>query len=107
MRRAAGAGGSPPAGPRRRPPGGRGGLLAQGDAVAPLGEIAAVAADDQERLKAIMDHVADGIVVLDNHGIVVSFSRPAEAIFGYRRTEVIGRTAEMLFLPGPGGAGQA
>jgi len=83
------------------------GLLAQGDAVAPLGEIAAVAADDQERLKAIMDHVADGIVVLDNHGIVVSFSRPAEAIFGYRRTEVIGRTAEMLFLPGPGGAGQA
>ncbi len=83
------------------------GVLAQGSTVAPLGEIAPAAADDQLRLKAIMDNVADGIIVLDNHGIIVSFSRPAEAIFGYRRSEVIGRTAGMLILPGPGEAGQA
>jgi diguanylate cyclase (GGDEF)-like protein/PAS domain S-box-containing protein len=83
------------------------GLLAQGSTVAPLGEIAPVAADDQLRLKAIMDNVADGIVVLDSQGVVVSFSRPAEAIFGYRRTEVIGRTAELLILPGPGEAGRS
>jgi diguanylate cyclase (GGDEF)-like protein/PAS domain S-box-containing protein len=84
------------------------GVLAQGSTVAPLGDIApAGTADDQLRLKAIMDNVADGIVVLDNHGVIVSFSRPAEAIFGYRRSEVIGRTAGMLILPGPGEAGQA
>ena len=84
------------------------GVLAQGSTVAPLGEMApAATADDQLRLKAIMDNVADGIVVLDNHGVIVSFSRPAEAIFGYRRSEVIGRTAGMLILPGPGEAGQA
>jgi diguanylate cyclase (GGDEF)-like protein/PAS domain S-box-containing protein len=82
------------------------GVLAQGSTVAPLGEIApAGTADDQLRLKAIMDNVADGIVVLDNDGVIVSFSRPAEAIFGYRRSEVIGRTAAMLILPGPGEAG--
>jgi diguanylate cyclase (GGDEF)-like protein/PAS domain S-box-containing protein len=83
------------------------GVLAQGSTVAPLGEMAAAAADDQLRLKAIMDNVADGIVVLDNQGVVVSFSRPAEAIFGYRRSEVIGRTAGMLILPSPGEPGQA
>jgi PAS domain S-box-containing protein len=83
------------------------GVLAQGSAVAPLGEMATAAADDQLRLKAIMDNVADGIVVLDNQGVVVSFSRPAEAIFGYRRSEVIGRTAGMLILPSPGEPGQA
>ena len=82
------------------------GVLAQGSTVAPLGELAPAAADDQLRLKAIMDNVADGIVVLDNQGVIVSFSRPAEAIFGYRRSEVIGRTAGMLILPGPGEAGQ-
>jgi diguanylate cyclase (GGDEF)-like protein/PAS domain S-box-containing protein len=93
--------------PLRDPGGVTLGVLAQGSTLAPLGEIAPAAADDQLRLKAIMDNVADGIVVLDNQGVIVSFSRPAEAIFGYPRSEVIGRTAGMLILPGPGDAGQA
>jgi diguanylate cyclase (GGDEF)-like protein/PAS domain S-box-containing protein len=92
--------------PLRGPGGAMLGVLAQGSTLAPLGEIASAAADDQLRLKAIMDNVADGIVVLDNQGVIVSFSRPAEAIFGYRRSEVIGRTAGMLILPGPGETGQ-
>jgi PAS domain S-box-containing protein len=48
-----------------------------------------------------MDNVADGIIALDGRGVVISFSRSAEAIFGYRRDEVLGRTADMLILTGP------
>ncbi len=41
------------------------GVLAQAAALAPLTDASVGAADDQLRLKAIMDHVADGIVTLD------------------------------------------
>jgi PAS domain S-box-containing protein len=51
------------------------GLLAQGDTLAPLTDTAPVPVDDELRLKAIMDNVADGIVALDSHGVVVSFTR--------------------------------
>ena len=54
-----------------------------------------------------MDHVADGIVTLDTRGVVVSFSRSAEAIFGYRRDEIVGRGVDVLVVRGPGRDGDA
>ncbi|MGH6944847.1 MAG: PAS domain S-box protein, partial [Geminicoccaceae bacterium] len=80
-------------------------ILAQGQALAPLTETAPGAADDQQRLKAIMDHVADGIVALDGRGAIVAFSGSAEVIFGYRRDEVLSRGAEIIVVQGPQAGG--
>ena len=83
------------------------GVLAQASALAPLTDATTGPADDQLRLKAIMDHVADGIVTLDARGVIVSFSRSAEAIFGYRRDEIVGAGVDVLIVRGAGGDGDA
>ncbi len=83
------------------------GIVARGDAFAPLSEPALEPAGDQPRLKAIMDNVADGIVTLDHRGEIVSFSRSAEIIFGYRAEEVIGQGVDLLVVPGTRGSGSA
>ncbi len=54
-----------------------------------------------------MDNVADGIVTLDNRGEIVSFSRSAEIIFGYRAEEVIGQGVDLLVVPGTRGRSSA
>jgi diguanylate cyclase (GGDEF)-like protein/PAS domain S-box-containing protein len=83
------------------------GILAQPEALTPLAEGASGQVDDQPRLKAILDHVADGIVTLDTRGVVVSFSRSAEAIFGYRRDEIVGRGIDVLVVRSSGRDGDA
>ncbi len=64
------------------------------------------AADDRARrgepwLGAILDSVADGIVSIAGDGTVESFSRSAEQIFEYGRSEVQGRHIELLLTAGP------
>ncbi|MFO7602776.1 MAG: EAL domain-containing protein [Gammaproteobacteria bacterium] len=59
---------------------------------------ATLAADTHVR--AIMDNVADGIITIDDAGIVESFSAAAERLFGYTATEVIGENIKML-MPEP------
>jgi PAS domain S-box-containing protein len=70
-------------------------------------EAASTPADDQLRLKVILDHIAEDIVTLDTRGVVVSFSRSAEAIFGYRREETVGRGIDVLVVRGAGRDGDA
>jgi PAS domain S-box-containing protein len=43
-------------------------------------------------LRAILDTATDGIVTLTNKGDICSFSAGAEALFGYKSSEVIGRS---------------
>jgi diguanylate cyclase (GGDEF)-like protein/PAS domain S-box-containing protein len=83
------------------------GVLAQPEALAPMPEGGSGQVDDQPRLKAILDHVADGIVTLDTRGVIVSFSRSAEAIFGYRRDEIVGRGIDVLVVRSSGRDGDA
>jgi PAS domain S-box-containing protein len=54
----------------------------------------------EERLRGIMNTVADGIVTIDAAGIVESFNPAAERIFGYAAAEVVGRNVAML-IPEP------
>ena len=50
--------------------------------------------------QAILDNVIDGIITIDNKGIVQSFNRAGETIFGYTADEIIGRNINML-MPEP------
>ncbi|MET3826219.1 PAS domain S-box-containing protein [Sphingomonas sp. PvP055] len=47
-------------------------------------------------LKSILDTVPDAMIVIDDHGVIQSFSAAAERLFGYDEDEVIGRNVSML-----------
>jgi two-component system sensor kinase FixL len=60
-------------------------------------------ADLEEReadLRAILETVPDAMIVIDEAGIVISFSKTAERQFGYPAKDVIGRNVSML-MPAP------
>lgn len=54
----------------------------------------------EARLRAIFNTAVDGIITIDDHGIVDSMNPAAERIFGYSADEVIGRNISML-MPSP------
>ena len=56
-------------------------------------------------LRAIVDNAADGIVSVDENGIILSFNRAAENMFGYSEAEILGRPIGKL-IPQAGRAGQ-
>ena len=53
-----------------------------------------------ERLRSIIDSAVDGIIVIDQTGLIESFNPAAERLFGYQRAEVLGRNVSML-MPSP------
>ncbi|WEX08575.1 PAS domain S-box protein [Chelativorans sp. AA-79] len=50
----------------------------------------------EAHLRSILDTVPDGMIVIDEHGIIQSYSRAAERLFGYAAEEMIGRNVSML-----------
>lgn len=56
--------------------------------------------EDQSRLQTIVDTAVDGIITIDSQGLIQSFSRSAERIFGWSAEEVIGKNVKML-MPEP------
>lgn len=56
--------------------------------------------DSAERLRAILETAVEGIVTIDERGIIESFNLAAEKIFGYKPKEVIGRNVSVL-MPSP------
>lgn len=65
---------------------------------------AAVATSDlrarEAHLESILETVPDAMVVIDEHGIIQSFSSAAERLFSYRPEEILGRNVKML-MPAP------
>jgi len=53
-------------------------------------------AERASRLQAILDTTVDGMLTIDERGIVQSFNKAAERIFGYMAGEVIGQKVNML-----------
>ena len=52
------------------------------------------------RVRAIVDNVAEGIITIDENGLIESFNPAAEVLFGYRAGEVIGKNIKLL-MPSP------
>jgi PAS domain S-box-containing protein len=47
-------------------------------------------------LRAIVDNAADGIISVDEQGVILSFNRTAEEMFGYSEAEILGRPVGKL-----------
>jgi two-component system sensor kinase FixL len=54
----------------------------------------------EARLNAILDTVVDGIITIDEQGIIESVNTATERIFGYSRDELLGDNVAML-MPSP------
>jgi PAS domain S-box-containing protein len=53
-----------------------------------------------QRLRALLDTAADGIISIDDRGIIQTVNAAAERIFGYGAAEIIGRNVAVL-MPDP------
>jgi two-component system, LuxR family, sensor kinase FixL len=54
----------------------------------------------EAHLQSILDTVPDAMIVIDERGIMQSFSAAAERLFGYSTAELIGKNVRML-MPSP------
>jgi two-component system sensor kinase FixL len=65
---------------------------------------AAASAEDavarEAHMKSILDTIPDAMIVIDDHGIMHSFSAAAERLFGYSAAEALGQNVRML-MPSP------
>lgn len=56
--------------------------------------------ESESRNRSIVETAADAIITIDEHGIIETFNRAAERIFGFQRSDVIGENVEYL-MPEP------
>jgi two-component system sensor kinase FixL len=80
------------------------GISAFGENMRRAREQALSAAEDlrsrEAHLRSILDTVPDAMIVIDEHGMMQSFSSAAERLFGYAARDVVGRNVKML-MPAP------
>lgn len=76
----------------------RGELLRRSRLAAAVNAEAAYARE--AHLKSILDSIPEAMIVIDEHGIMQSFSSAAERQFGYGSSDVLGKNVNML-MPSP------
>jgi diguanylate cyclase (GGDEF)-like protein/PAS domain S-box-containing protein len=54
-------------------------------------EISEQLRDSEAHTRSVLEHVADGIVTVGDHGLIESFNRAASHLFGYGEEEAIGQ----------------
>ncbi|MGE3540351.1 MAG: PAS domain S-box protein [Candidatus Tectimicrobiota bacterium] len=55
--------------------------------------------EGEVRMRAIVETALEGIITIDEHGIVDTYNAAAEQLFGYPPTEVVGQNVQMLMPP--------
>lgn len=56
--------------------------------------------ENEERLRAILQSAVEGIITIDERGIIESMNPAAESLFGYKAAEVVGKNISKL-MPSP------
>lgn len=56
--------------------------------------------DREQRIQAILNTVVDGIITINDKGLIETFNPAAKRLFGYKEHEVIGQNIKML-MPAP------
>lgn len=62
-----------------------------------------MATGDEVRLQSIVETAVDGMITIDQRGVIQTFNPAAERIFGFAAGEAVGRNVRML-MPPPYGA---
>jgi len=55
---------------------------------------------DVNDFKDILDGMVDGVITINQHGIILSFNKTAKTMFGYKLEEVVGKNVSIL-MPEP------
>lgn len=71
----------------------------QEQALAQTRDLAAQLQERDAQKAAMVEAALDAIITIDMDGRVLEYNRSAEAIFGFSRDEVVGRTLEGLIIP--------
>ncbi len=56
--------------------------------------------DSETKLRTILDTITDGVIAIDEHGLIQLFNPAAEKLFGYTFDEVLGLNVKIL-MPNP------
>ncbi len=75
-----------------------------GQVVASFNRVANALVVSSAARQAILDNAVDGIFTFNEHGVIRSFNRAAERIFGYPTDEIVGRSVSLL-VPDDDGLG--
>ncbi|WP_412478407.1 diguanylate cyclase [Azonexus sp. IMCC34839] len=51
---------------------------------------------NEQRLRTYLETTRDGVIAIDEHGLIQEFNPAAEALFGYRADEILGKSLQQL-----------
>jgi PAS domain S-box-containing protein len=68
---------------------------------AALEQVASALTDSEERHRAVLERAHDAFVAMDQDGVISGWNAQAEAIFGWSRSEAMGRTVAETIIPSP------
>lgn len=55
--------------------------------------------ENEVKLRKILENAIDGVISIDDHGIIRDWNKQAEVIFGFEAEEVIGKTLQETIIP--------